>query len=122
MGMVEPSTNKRIATELAARIRAVGVAAGLSRKGPAQSAMSRRRLAGMLTNSRRSIPKGVWGSPEAARRALAEEVETMADTLADVVDQAGALDLAIPPPVANGVLDLRGFRRFGFALCAVIVA
>lgn len=94
---------------MAARIRAVGVATGLSEKEPARSVVSRRRVAGMLTSSRRSIPQAVSASPEAVRRVLVEDVETMADMLAEVVDHAAALNLAIPPPIANAILDLRGW-------------
>jgi hypothetical protein len=56
--------------------------------------------------NRRDIP---LDSPFVRRRALAARVVTIADSLAGVVATAVELDLVVPPPIANLVLDLRGW-------------
>ena len=56
--------------------------------------------------NRRDIP---LDSPFVRRRALAARVATIADSLAGVVATAVELDLVVPPPIGNLVLDLRGW-------------
>lgn len=56
--------------------------------------------------NRRDIP---LDSPFVRRRALAARVVTIAESLDGVVATAVELDLLVPPPIGNLVLDLRGW-------------
>lgn len=42
-------------------------------------------------------------------RHLAEQILAAADTLTQLLERAAALEQPIPPPIANTVLDLRGW-------------
>lgn len=59
---------------------------------------------------RRTIPRRS-GTPDLASGpgALAEQLLALADTLTQLLNQATARRLAIPPPVSNSVHDLRGW-------------
>jgi hypothetical protein len=56
--------------------------------------------------NRRDIP---LDSPFVRRRALAARVVIIADSLDGAVATAVELDLVVPPPIGNLVLDLRGW-------------
>jgi hypothetical protein len=71
--------------------------------------MTRRPLGSRLAAMFTPTSARVEGSPEAARRALAEHMVRIADTLAHAIGHAARLDLPIPPPIGNAVHDLRGW-------------
>jgi hypothetical protein len=43
------------------------------------------------------------------RAALTDQVTTVADALAAIVSDATDLDVPVPPPITNAILDLRGW-------------
>jgi hypothetical protein len=62
--------------------------------------------------------------PASGPGSLAEQLLAVADTLTQLLERAAALDLAIPPPIANTVHDLRGWAArisYGTATGAGVV-